>query len=595
MAITGDEIKKQDAYNKKQDNALRAYFDMLFPQPLNKQEYINIVGIQKNGDKDQVTNKFVKSFDEFKDIVFKCRYHYDMYVSLATVRQINGTLKRIASSLGKRYVLFLDFDLKDYPEADGSAKYFTKIIQEKAGLFSHMIINSGNGYHFYFCVEQKNNISDIVALNEKLSALTVADPNACKSTQLARIPCSFNHKIDGINDYESIDDWHYVKVVNDSTKNTRFFPYNLHTLSGRIEQQLRTRKAEAKRATEYPKYIEAREPQCAYYCNQTIFQNGAKEGERNFWLGRLVSQYKKEGKSYERSKALVFDWNKRCYPPKNENELLSGFNGYWHGDYKLLGCVDSPTTGAYKFILEEVCDKARCKSCGQIVVNEGHGLRMATDLLGKKRMRNLDGYAYFILTLMYIHQMHHDDADCLTIGKILDRLVMKIGHGRDRKEYRCMSDDKCKQVLKKLADMKIITIKAPKNKSQIRFCKVRLVTQFKEFEHGYIAFYYSAYMALRMSVFSYNDYKMYLCLIYHLQTHKPCTYADLSEYLDITVHAVAKQIKHLEETEMIIIHKRKTEYGMTSYNHYSLYDKQVINGVEIYNGNDEVEEITLVA
>ncbi len=591
MIITGTEIKNQEAYEKQQDSALRAYYNMLFPQPLNKQEYINVVGIQKDGDKEQVTTKFVKSFEEFKDVVLGCRYHYDMYVSLATVRQINGTLKRIASSLGKRYVLFLDFDLKDYPEADGTAKYFMDKIRETAEIFSHMIVNSGNGYHFYFCVEPKNNVSDIVALNEKLTALTGADPNACKSTQLARIPCSFNHKVDGVHDYECIDDWHYVKIVSDTTKSTNFFAYNVQTLMSRVDRQARTLRKDAELAAKYPSFIESNKPQCGYYCNQAIYENGAKEGERNFWLGRLTAQYKKEGKTYERSKALILDWNKRCYPPKKEGELLNEFNGYWKRDYRLLGCVNSLTNEVHKEMLDNVCDPARCLSYKKIVVEHGHGVNMAVDLLSKTRVRKLDGYAYFVLTMIYIHK----DSD-LTVGRILNRLEMKIGHGKARKVYRCMSDDKCKEVLETLARMRIITIKPPKNRpnAQIRFHKIRLVKQFGEFQHGYISFYYSACMALRMGVVSYSEYKMYLCLIYHLQNHLPATYDDLAKYLNITISTVQEQIKHLEETDMIVIHRRKTEQGLMSYNEYQLYDRKVINGVDVY-GDNEVEEITLIA
>ena len=577
------EIKNEVAYATKQNAALKDFFDLLFPQSLNEHEYVSLTFL--NRDTGLTLDKSCKTFEEFESLILKYRPFYDCYVSLATVRERDGEVKRRASHLCKRSVLFLDFDLKDYPDSD-----FSDLIRSKTDTFTHMVVNSGNGYHYYIAVDTTKDVKALVKLNSELCALVGADPNAVKSTQIARVPCSYNHKLaEHCFDYEDVNNCKYAKIVTSATGNANFYRYEIGKLAAKIGLETRTAAKLEQLAAEYNPKDVCR--QCTYYCNNSIFENGAPQGQRNFWLGRLTKWFQKNGMTYQFALGNILDWNKRCYPPQEEGKVKRDFQCFWSNDYKLLGCVNNIPNKKYSEYVERVCDPAQCKTSNGINITGSHGIQMATSLLQGKKLKTLDGYHYLLLTLIYMY-----GACGMTVDKLYKRLTVSLDSGRYI--VTAMSKEQADKILNELVDMKIITITAPRNRPDAprKQHRIRMAKRFREFENGFISFYFSAAMILRVKGITYAQYKTYLLLIRHLQNGEPCTLEALAKDMGITKQTIGEHIQALENAGLLIIRKQLTERGLCKYNHYTLLDPTTLtNGVGIYDGNTEISEIRLTA
>ena len=91
--------------------------------------------------------------------------------------------------------------------------------------------------------------------------------------------------------------------------------------------------------------------------------SGVPEGHRNFWLGRITKYLQREGYTQERAWKVVLAWNKLNEPPEKPKKLYSDFKAYWHGSYKLLGCLQDTDKQA---ILAGYCTGAECELRGTI-------------------------------------------------------------------------------------------------------------------------------------------------------------------------------------------------------------------------------------
>lgn len=89
----------------------------------------------------------------------------------------------------------LDFDRKDF-EVKGielNIDYIQSKFHE-LGLFYNLLVNSGNGIHVYIYIEPTQDVDLVVKVAKQIANRTGADINACKPTQLLRVPFTFNNK-----------------------------------------------------------------------------------------------------------------------------------------------------------------------------------------------------------------------------------------------------------------------------------------------------------------------------------------------------------------------------------------------------------------
>lgn len=182
-------------------------------------------------------------------------------------------------------------------------------------------------------------INEVVESNKKLVSILGSDEKAASTTQIDRIPCTYNHKqADGSYDYENRDNWSYVKMVNNTYMIGSLFkqfdlPYirkQMNYFKDVQETQEILEKVDwnYKALNNYPCYL----------CVQKVMNEGADEGQRNFWHGRIVKMLQMEGYTKSKIHTLCQEYNTKCRPPKDKKVIEEDTNRFLDTDYKLLGC-----------------------------------------------------------------------------------------------------------------------------------------------------------------------------------------------------------------------------------------------------------------
>lgn len=116
-----------------------------------------------------------------------CETYFNLYTSEDDQRKTE--YMKTACFIG------LDFDRKDF-ETKG-IELNIDYIQSKfhgMGLFYNLLVNSGNGIHVYIYIEPTQDIDLVVKVAKEIANRSGADTNACKPTQLLRVPFTFNNK-----------------------------------------------------------------------------------------------------------------------------------------------------------------------------------------------------------------------------------------------------------------------------------------------------------------------------------------------------------------------------------------------------------------
>ena len=302
---------------------------MLFPAELKENEYVRLVMIKPPSEENPNPipfAKYAKDFQEYASIVKKYKYNFHIYNSLCTVKMIDGELGGTTAFQRQRRVLYLDFDLKDYPELkDADAYIFTQKIKEKfPNLFIHAYYASGGGFHFYIAVKPTCDWRELVKVNGDLVRLVGSDPNANKPTQIVRVPTTYNLK------YVDADGKHpYVKQIINSYQR---HPDNGH--KGYYElSYIKSLVTMAERGNQVPQeqplqkfdytaddgWFDFKQYPCL--CNKIAYEQGVEEHERNTFMGRLIFQMIKEGKPESYIHTEIQRWNLKCRPPKSKDEV----------------------------------------------------------------------------------------------------------------------------------------------------------------------------------------------------------------------------------------------------------------------------------
>lgn len=508
---------------------LKDYLSIIVPPKLEEDEYIRIFmqsTIMRTGQR-YCTNKFVKTFEEVDALIKKYRYNYDIFIALSTSL---GTEKISAQTSYRRQVIFLDFDQKAYPEYK-DARDFSKHIKERIPeLFNHCIVSSGSGgCHFYIACECSEN-SAVVRINKTLAELLGADIKAVTSTQIARIPTTFNLKYGERNP---------VRVISNTYGTAKFIPYPLSKLSGIIRRYSKNIVID-KELQKTPSKITM---DCKYVCVQKMLSQGCPKGHRNFALGRITCFLRTQRYLKENALKRVLAWNRICSPPKQEREVISDFNRYWDNrNYRLLGC-NLPDIRE-KRILDMYCDKTMCITY-HVSENAGDGkepLLINEKLFNRTNIKRLDGVHYAIVLILHDNQFDFNELFTI-LNKNCNSLI---------------SQKTLRKKLSALEEYKII--EKCLNKYKLKKIRSEYFTNIR-------------INAVILDKFINKDItktelKVYLAMNYKLQTKNNATLSTLSEFLDIDKSSVSRYIHNLNDKELIKIEKVYTENGLY-YNRYS--------------------------
>lgn len=235
------------------------------------------------------SNDFFSNIDDFiKNALSKKSLYYDTYFCLATT---DGK-GRATQNLKTRYFLGFDFDKKDLGK-NCNTNFIIKKFKE-VGLFYHAIVDSGNGLHYYVCIEPTNNIQLVQEVNKELAVILGADVNATLTTQILRVPGTKN-----IKDKNNPKRVSLVHVENSKTikrKSIETIARNLKI--NKLEKRETLKKFEHVNNTNIAK------------CVIDIINNGSQEGHRNSDLKKIVVSLRNKNKNLEEIFNLCENWNK---------------------------------------------------------------------------------------------------------------------------------------------------------------------------------------------------------------------------------------------------------------------------------------------
>ena len=495
-------------------------------------EYIRIYG----QDGERSFNHYVRTKEEIKEEIRKYAHIYNMFIGLGTVTGESGKAENIRA----RKVLMLDFDRKDYPELQ-TVHDFTALAKSQTGLFVHMIVDSGHGFHLYYAINRCVDAERVAAANKALAEITGADVKAALTTQLVRIPTTYNLK--------NKDDKKPVNIVNNEweRKPDKFRAFNLMRIEGIIERILRNKKnleaASPLPSQKYDKII-------SYHCIERMICEGVEEGERNFALGRITKYLQqKQGYTFENALRTVQEWNRKCRPPKPPIIVEADFKSYWDGDYMLLGCaLENETDQA---ILNRYCDIYKCNSVFQKTDNieiQAEEMLMDNNILRNRVIQNLTGFHLLILSVL----------DFVKKPVKKKELVERLTARKTKK--CCISDNTLRKVLKDLIEKEYIIYDEWHDTYAINH---------KSYKPTYTKYSYSASIQLINRIITPKEYLVYLVLVRNLQQNKNVTYETLAADMKTSETNMTKYIVGLHDAGLINVTKQRNERGLP-YNVYSI-------------------------
>lgn len=552
---------------------------MLYPEKLKDNEYVALFFMKtdKNGNavigrdgKKVEFHKYAKDFEEYQGYIDKYRYNFHVYNALATVKAgSDGEPHRREGNMRQQRVLFIDFDKKDYPDLK-DAHDFTKMIKEKLpNIFIHAYYDSGHGYHYYIIIPPTCKIREISDFNKEICSLVGADTNACKVTQIARVPCSFNRKNPDENGkfpmVKEID--HYRKHPQQIAK---FHPLNIENLKRNVNNAKKQFTTE--NIPEVPlkdwEYdtggFDIKQYNCL--CTEKIFHEGADIHERNTWLGRIIVWLKNKKYIDYQIEQMCQEWNTRCRPPKSIAEIQSEIAG-WHEWFEkhgitIGGCWWNIKDERISEIVCKQCDKFHCKQAinpyESMSISEDVGVKMSQKVLTDSKLsikgkNSMSGYEYLILTVLDKYMPKTGRAP-FTVKDLKYRMQYKK-HG---KWQLCMDITTLKKTLEDLEKHKCIKIDDPtptqcKKKNPTYDDKVvKLTRGLKDIDlDRYIIFYYSVARAFICHQITQNEYKVYLCILNNLKNSKSCTLEKISIALDMEERNILRAIQSLEIASLL--------------------------------------------
>lgn len=304
------EKKKKDIIDKQIE--LKKFFKSIFNEfNIGDNEHIRI--LQTNPKNDYKKVSYFNNVDELISFTTdKYRKYNNTYFNLCTVNGNSGA----EEDLVKRYVLAFDFDKKDFEKGFSLNNVIEKF--KSIGLWFHMSVDSGNGYHCYVCIEPTEDIEKVDRVQNAIGKLLNADKNALLKTQVLRVPYTFNIKGDKPKE---------VKIIDQFDRNT-IKRYDINKLYKRFCQ------SEFKDNNNDKKIVislNSAYPQCV----QRALENGSEVGRRNKDLFNIVIALKLRGNNVNQIKYTISQWNKlnkdtldNDFLNKEVERIFNNYNGY---------------------------------------------------------------------------------------------------------------------------------------------------------------------------------------------------------------------------------------------------------------------------
>lgn len=244
----------------------------------------------------------VKFFNNLDNLVNYCGdscYELNTYFNLAATNGESGQEK----DLRTRTVLGFDFDKKelgkDFTHTDIIFKF------KELGLWYHALIDSGNGYHAYVCINPTLDHRKAEEVTKAIGVKLGADTNAMKVTQLLRVPYTFNIK----------DKPKQVNIIKLFDKDT-VKRYDIDKLYHSYCNSVKDKQALGNKAT-YFILNNGNLPNCI----QEILKSGSPDGSKSMDLQKIIVALKRINKSFNEIGHICKEWNDKSGDKYSENEL----------------------------------------------------------------------------------------------------------------------------------------------------------------------------------------------------------------------------------------------------------------------------------
>ena len=371
-----------------------------------------------------------------------------------------------------------------------------------------IVVASGHGIHTYWLLNSRAG-EEAVAIVKAIAKATGADSRPAHKAAVMRLPGSMNVKAEPVPCRIIEANWQRHDIA--------VFERILH-----VEEQRRICQA-------VPELLESN-----MACIKAAAY-GVPEGHRNFWLGR-ITKYLQIRYPEERAWQIVLAWNKLCRPAEKVEKLSADFKGYWHGPYRLLGCIQGDADR--QAILTAYCAGAECDrggTMGRLELDDAVSIN--NRIFGA--YHKWTGNELIVLALLLRH------SEGLTTSALLEKLTARAT-GR-----ACMSEKTMRQCLATLAGRGLIRI-VERNRQAGKEHFYRVIPQ-GTYGTGYTILAGAAVYGAVDGRVTAAEFRLYLLLLKFAYCKGSCypSLATLAKELRVDEALVSRQLKALEKADYI--------------------------------------------
>lgn len=518
---------------------IKKFFKLLY-RGKKEEEFIRV--FQANN-KDYTSIAYYNDIDELVNFSTSNKVKFNnTYFTLATTDGEGGS----TNNLMYRYFLSFDFDKKDFDPDFNHIDILNKFREVK--IHYHALIDSGNGYHVYVCIERTSDLQKVQEVQEALCYKLGADKNAIKTTQILRIPYTFNIKNNGHKQ---------VNIIYMEDRNSKQFkPYSIDFL---YQKNCNVKhKEEAKEQTTFT-LNNTNVPACI----KKILEEGTKEGDRYTDLQRIVVLLRQRNKTLEEIKKVCKEWaDKSNYTDNLAYRVENIYNNLMYVNLECKACeykkeCYSNTVSEFEYDKDDKLINFNSRElCKLALNNQKKG--------AKKVMKSNELLVYSILKL-------HNDG--LTREEITKELTYKSK--KKKIERVALSERTLKGVLKSMEDNKFVEVKTLERGKKLYIANSS--------NNGNFVVSYSATFECIKGNISEEEYMLY-CYMRYLH-HKEqeqgiavlkgnlfqCNQVRLAEYFNVTQQRISKMIDNLLEEKLLSIwYRQVSKNNGYEYNVYRL-------------------------
>ena len=469
------------------------------------------------------------TYQEGLSLIEKLQYN-NCYIGLSTIVGENNKTENIVN----RSIIVIDIDEEGIDISDIYARC------KRIGLFAHLVVNSGRGWHIYLKLDNCYDILDIVEVNKKLAELFNSDTKACLPTQVIRLPYTKNHKVNKLS-----------SIVN---SNTMVMPYSLSKLKNHKIVKVNVKDTDLDFNTVND-----------FYCVNQLIKNGASVGDRNECIKFIITSCKYANLTYNEALQKAYAFNDSCKEPQTKQEVIKVAKSIYDNISIIKPCRLSV---GQKFcsskckakitsendIIEDVLKVANNDLDNDLEIGFTEQL-FSKNIKVKRTVKKVDtmekGTMLSILKGTEILLLSELKIFANSVHTI-DELVEKTN----------LSKPTCKAGLTTLVDLKLVNstkqqLNGNAKPSTVYYFNYDSVKRYSEI----LTVGRGLFICRINKLITDRDMKVFLALKYLHESRQNVTQLDIQRVSGIEQNNISLSIKNLEKRKLITVEKIKTERG----------------------------------